>query len=511
MMIKPTPRTIRPQGHMIAPARMLRSATRNVAILIGSALALSGCQSILDQAYQPNVSPSKSPQIVEEVQKNDPRAQMGAREHPRIVASYGGEYHDEKTEKLVARITGALTAVSENPAQSYRITILNSPAINAFALPGGYLYVTRGLLALANDASEVAAVLSHEMAHVTANHGLERQRREEAEVIASRVVAEVLSSDLAGKQALARGKLRLAAFSRQQELQADVIGVRMLGEAGYDPYAAPRFLDSMAAYARFSSVDPDTDQSLDFLSSHPNAPQRVDLARRHARSQGMEGTVGDRGRDYYLAGINGLLYGDSPEEGFVRGQTFLHGGLGIHFEVPRGFRIDNKVDAVLATGPGETAIRFDGVDAGDTTSLTNYLTSGWVAGLKPATVRTLTVNGLPAATARASAERWDFDVTVIRLDNRIFRFLTAVPKDSPILDQVATVLTSSFRKMTPKEVAALKPLRVRVVTVGQRDTLASLAGRMMGTDRKLDLFKLINALPPGAMISPGQKVKIISE
>src|SRR5690606_8345823 len=148
-----------PQGHMIAPARMLRSATRNVAILIGSALALSGCQSILDQAYQPNVSPSKSPQIVEEVQKNDPRAQMGAREHPRIVASYGGEYHDEKTEKLLARITGALTAVSETPAQSYRITILNSPAINAFALPGGYLYVTRGLLALANDASEVAAVL----------------------------------------------------------------------------------------------------------------------------------------------------------------------------------------------------------------------------------------------------------------------------------------------------------------------------------------------------------------
>ncbi|WP_390624940.1 M48 family metalloprotease [Pseudorhizobium xiangyangii] len=514
MMVKPITKTIQREGLALAPARRFRSAsvaTRNIAILVASAVVLSSCQSILDQAYQPNVSPSDSPQIVDEVQKNDPRAQMGAREHPRIVASYGGEYHDEKTEKLVARIAGALTTVSENPVQSYRITILNSPAINAFALPGGYLYVTRGLLALANDASEVAAVLSHEMAHVTANHGIERQRREEAEVIASRVVAEVLSSDLAGKQALARGKLRLAAFSRQQELQADVIGVRMLGEAGYDPYAAPRFLDSMAAYARFSSVDPDTDQSLDFLSSHPNAPQRTDLARRHARAQGMEGTVGDRGRNYYLAGIDGLLYGDSPEEGFVRGQTFLHGGLGIRFEVPPEFRIDNKVDAVLATGPGETAIRFDGVDAGDTTSLTNYLTSGWVAGLRPETVRPVTVNGLEGATARASAERWDFDVTVIRLNNQIFRFLTAVPKGSPTLDQVSAILTSSFRQMTPKETAALKPLRVRVLTVGPRDTLATLAGRMMGTDRKLDLFKLINALPAGATISPGQKVKIISE
>lgn len=130
-------------------------------LLSALAMALNGCQSLIDQSYQPSVSPSSNPQIVDEVQKNDPRAAMGAREHPRIVASYGGEYKDAKTERLVARIAGALTAVSENPSQSYRITILNSPAINAFALPGGYLYVTRGLLALANDASEVAAVLSH--------------------------------------------------------------------------------------------------------------------------------------------------------------------------------------------------------------------------------------------------------------------------------------------------------------------------------------------------------------
>jgi len=484
---------------------------RVAVVLLAAAVALSSCQSLTEQVYEPTVAPSSNPQIVDEVQKNDPRAQMGAREHPRIVASYGGEYHDEKTERLVARITGALTAVSENPAQSYRITILNSPAINAFALPGGYLYVTRGLLALANDASEVAAVLSHEMAHVTANHGIERQKREEAEVIASRVVAEVLSSDLAGKQALARGKLRLAAFSRNQELQADVIGVRMLGEAGYDPYAAARFLDSMAAYSRFMSVDPDADQSLDFLSSHPNSAQRIDLARRHARNFGPEGQSGDRGRDYYLAGIDGLLYGDSPQEGYVRGQTFLHGSLGIRFDVPAGFQIDNKVEAVLATGPGDIAIRFDGVADEQQRSLTNYISSGWVTGLLPDTIRTTTVNGLEAATARAQAERWDFDVTVIRIDKQIFRFLTAVPKGSPSLEPTANVLRTTFRRMTPQETASLKPLRVRVLTVRDGDTIPSIAARMMGTDRKLDLFKMINALPTGASLSRGDKVKIISE
>jgi predicted Zn-dependent protease len=118
---------------------------------------------------------------------------------------------------------------------------------------------------------------------------------------------------------------------------------------------------------------------------------------------------------------------------------------------------------------------------------------------------------MEAATARASADRWDFDVTVIRNNSQIFRFLTAVPKGSPALEQTADVLRASFRRMTPQEAASLKPLRVRVVTVRPGDNISTLAARMMGTDRKLDLFKLINALPTGAAVSPGDRVKIISE
>ncbi|MDZ7601910.1 MAG: M48 family metalloprotease, partial [Hoeflea sp.] len=217
-----------------------------MALLCG-ALVLSGCQTLGEDVYESSVKPSDTPQTAEKAGASDPRTRIGANEHPRILATYGGEFSDAKTERLVARIVGALTLVSENPQQAYRITVLNSPAVNAFALPGGFLYVTRGLLALANDASEVAAVLSHEMAHVTANHGLERQRREREVELAGQVAEELFSNSLTGRQVIARGKLSLAAFSRNQELQADVIGVRMLGEAGYDPYSAARFLDSMNA------------------------------------------------------------------------------------------------------------------------------------------------------------------------------------------------------------------------------------------------------------------------
>jgi len=166
---------------------------------------------------------------------------------------------------------------------------------------------------------------------------------------------------------------------------------------------------------------------------------------------------------------------------------------------------------VLATGPGEVAIRFDGIADTSRRSLTDYIASGWVTGLKPDTIRPITVNGLEAATARASADRWDFDVTVIRFGERIYRFLTAVPKGSSALEPTANQLRTSFRRMTSGEVQSLKPLRVRVVTVRSGDTIATLAARMMGTDRKLDLFRLINAMQITSTVRPGDKVKIISE
>ncbi|MEM9104045.1 MAG: M48 family metalloprotease [Pseudomonadota bacterium] len=482
----------------------------NTLLTAALCLILAACQTLLDPTYSAPIGPSDNPQTVQRLEKNDPRARIGAREHPRIVASYGGEFSDAKVEKLLARIVGALTLVSENPKQTWRITILNSPAVNAFALPGGYLYVTRGLLALANDSSEVAAVIAHEMAHVTANHGLQRKRAEEAEVLASRVAAEVLSNEIDGQQAIARSKLRLAAFSRQQELEADVIGVRMLGEAGFDPYAAARFLRSMEAYGKFRAGDANADQSLDFLSSHPDTPKRLQLARQNASAFGSPG-IGTRDRDMYLEGIDGLLYGDSPNEGYVRGLTFLHPKLGIRFSVPRGFMIDNTAQAVLATGPGDIAIRFDGVSENRRKSLTNYISSGWVTGLDPSSIQATEINGLDAATGRATADQWDFDVTVIRVGGRIYRLLTAAPRGSRQLEQAATLVRDSFRKMTASEIASLKPLRIRIETVRAGETQTSLANRMRGTSRRIELFRLLNALSADANLIAGQKVKIVTD
>ncbi|TWG97963.1 putative Zn-dependent protease [Mesorhizobium sp. J18] len=454
--------------------------------------------------------PSQNPVTVDAVTRGDRLASIAREQHPRILATYGGEYSDPKLERMVAKVVGSLVFDPERPNQAYRITILNSPNVNAFALPGGYLYVTRGLLALANDSSEVAAVLAHEMAHVTANHGLERQQKEAEEMLASQVVSEVLGGSQIAKAALVRGKLRLAQFSRNQELEADAIGIRTVGNSGLDPYAAARFLQSMAAYQDFRNVSGANDTSLDFLASHPNAPQRIELATRHARQFGPPG-IGKRDRESFLNGIDGLVFGDTPEEGYVRGRSFLHPRLGIAFSVPEGFVIDNSAAAVTAAGPGDMAIRFDGVSVSERLALTDYLTSGWVSGLDPRTVRGTTINGNEAATAHARADGWQFDVTVIRAGPQVYRLLTAAPLNSTALEPTARAVSGSFRVMTEAEKEALKPLRVRVLTVGPGQNVATFAAQMVGVDRKLELFRLLNALGPGATLSAGDRVKIITD
>lgn len=473
------------------------------------AMLLSSCQ-LIDTSMTSDLKPSSNPVTVDTVGRNDKFAEIARQQHPRILATYGGEYSDAKLERMVAKVVGNLTGVSDNPNQTYRITILNSPNVNAFALPGGYLYITRGLLALANDSSEIAAVIAHEMGHVTANHGVQRQQREADEVLAARVVSDVLEGDAAAKAALLRGKLSLAQFSRNQELEADAIGIRASGRAGYDPFAAARFLQSMASYADFRSVSGATDASLDFLASHPAAPQRIELALGHARAFGAPG-VGTRDRDWLLAGIDGMMFGDTPQEGFVRGRTFLHPGLGVTFTVPEGFIIDNSAAAVTAAGPGDVAVRFDGVKIAQSMSLEEYLRSGWIAGLDPASIAGATIAGNEAATAKARADGWQFDITVVRAGGQVYRLLTAAPLTSNALESVAKSVSGSFRVLSASERAALKPLRIRVRTVRSGETVQSLANLMQGVDRKVELFRLINALPAGAAVSAGDKVKIITD
>lgn len=498
----------------IAPTTAIPAGRRPVAkgwLMAVLPLALAGCTTMSDIGVDSDLAPSARPFIADNV-RSGRLARIGAAQHPRILASYGGEYSDTRLERMVAGIVGRLVTVSDNPSQVYQVSILDSPVVNAFALPGGYLYVSRGLLAVANDSAELAAVIAHEMAHVTANHGVQRQQKEQEAVLATRVVSEVLTDKAAGQRALARGKVALAQFSRNQELEADAIGIAAMGEAGFDPYAGAGFQEAMAAFNSFRSGSEARENSLDFLSTHPSTPQRVALALGHARKFGPPGTVGDREREAYLAGIDGMLFGDSADEGYVRGQTYAHVRLGVRFDFPAGFDIENRPEAVLgARARDGAAIRFDGVDVPAGQSLTAYLASGWVEGLDAASVRSISVNGLDAATARASVGRWDFDITVIRANGQVYRLLTAIPAGSAELENVAGATRQSFRLLSQAEKADLKPLRIRIIAARPGDTVASLSAPMEGATDKPGFFRVLNGMGPGDEVVAGRAYKTVSQ
>jgi predicted Zn-dependent protease len=434
-----------------------------------------------------------------------------AAQHTKILATYGGEYSDVNLERMVAKIVGRLTFYGNDPEQVYHITILDSPSVNAFALSGGFVYVTRGLLALANDSSELAAVIAHEMAHVTAKHGLQRQRFEEKSNLTVLVASQVLSEGVTAKQALIKNKLKIAQFSRNQELEADDIGIKASTRAGYDPFAAARFLGSLGTYTNFRAASHSHDVSLDFLASHPVAPQRVELAKRLARQFAAPDSMGQIERDTYLNGIDGMLFGNRSETGFTRGQDFIHKGFSITYRLPLGFDTEINKDAVVSSGTNEVAVRFDAVDLPLSVDLDDYVRSGWVAGLQQSSVQSTKISEFDAVIAKAQADKWKFNIVVLRNNGKIYRFLVAAPLNAQNLDATTAQITGSLRVLSRNEQGQNNSTRIRVVTVKSGDNLDRLINQMSGVDRIKELFYTINAIPENTQIHVGQKLKIITD
>jgi predicted Zn-dependent protease len=434
------------------------------------------------------------------------------REHQRILAAYGGAYEDNRLEAEVSGTVNRLVAASERPDLAYKVTILNSPAVNAFALPTGQLYVTRGLLALANDHAELASVLSHEMAHVIARHAAIREEEARQVAINSDVVKDVLSDPQDGAMALARSKIKFATFSRSQEFEADGIGVGIASRAGYDPFGAARFLTSMGRNADLRAGGNGSEtRSPDFFSSHPATPERVKNAQTTARQYSAPG-AGDRSRNSYLANLDGVVYGEDPIEGYVRGRRFLHPKLGFTFTAPEGFTLENTAQAVLGLKDGgNEALRLDAVKVPAEQSLAEYLGSGWIENVEPGSIEDVTLGGLPAATAAARGDQWAFRLYVVRFNAEVYRFIFAAKTRTPEIEKAFRDSVATFRRLSATEAQQAKPLRIKIITVKAGDTIERLASRMALIDRQAERFRVLNGLEPGERLKAGEQVKIIVE
>jgi predicted Zn-dependent protease len=450
--------------------------------------------------------------LLPDLPKNADVNSQSVREHQLVLSAYGGAYEDPKLHTKLIEVVDRLTKASDQSNGRYKVTILNSPAVNAFALPNGQLYVTRGLLALANDSAEIASVMSHEMAHVIKGHAAIREKQaHETETAGS----------LVGPMALARSKIALASFSRAQETEADAMGVGIAAHAGFDPFGAARLLRAMDRHATLQTGG--RDMRLDFMSSHPATPERATQAMNRARTVAGPGAR-TRDKAAYLESINGMKYGDDTDEGFVRGRQFMHPKLGFTFMAPEGFILDNTAQAVLGLKESAgQALRLDVVKIPSDKSLIEYINSGWIDNIDNGSVEELPVNGLHAATATAGSDQpWRYRLYVVKFGNEVYRFVFAARRlpeaeqeaaDRAFRDADRSFRESvqTFRRLSDHE-KATKPLRLKVHKVVAGDTENSLAAGMAVTDHQVERFRVLNGmLDSQDELKVGDLVKIVVE
>lgn len=482
---------------------------RRAAVALGCAalLALGAC----------STNPATGEQSFTAFMSPQDEVRIGSEQHPKILEQFGGALDDPEIGGYVATLGARLAAVSDRPDINFTFTVLNSPIVNAFALPGGYVYISRGLMALANNEAELAGVIGHEIGHVTARHSAERYSRSVLVGLGAGILGAVTGQRAIADLANVGAGLYIQSYSRSNEFEADSLGLRYMTRIGYDPRAVADFLSSLGATTRLeaklrgSDSDPD---AFNLLATHPRTLDRV------REAQEATGTLqpGRMERDTYLRKIDGLLYGDDPQQGFIRDRLFVHPVLGFEFTVPPGFILMNSSNQVVARNRGGTTISFSGAVDATGRSMAQYLGgSEWTSKLRLANLESFTVNGMDAATA-ATALQTQKGVVSIRLvairasDRQIYRFVFAgAPNALTALSTDLQRTTYSFKLLSESEAAAYKPHRLRIVQVRPGDTVDSLATRMPAGPEQRARFLVLNGLEGNEAVTPGQLIKIVTE
>jgi predicted Zn-dependent protease len=450
----------------------------------------------------------------------DPRDVAEAqKENAQIVEELGGAETGPRAAYVesVGRRVGAYSGVA-NAGQALHFTTLNSAVENAFSVPGGYVYITRQLMGIMGDESQLAFALGHEVGHIAANHA--HQREEYAAQnplgVLGRILGAVFGDRFMGSILQVRAKLQQLSFSREQEYEADTLGLRYMIAAGYDPAGAAQLLSALSRTTALEArVQGRTNrQTPEWASTHPLSENRMQRALQEARATGRLGT-GLHNRDVFLNQLEGVYVDDDPAQGVIDGPVFTHPDLRIQFRVPTGYLMSNGTFAVTVSGSAGKAQFSGGRYNG---SLDNYilrvfeqLTRGQVELAIPQPRRT-TINGMPAAytTAHVRTDSGLIDVSVMAYQwdpQHIYHFVMLTQGGTGI--GPFTPMVNSLRRITQAEAAAIRPRIIHVVTVKPGDTLQSLASRMAYRDFKLDRFLVMNGLTANSRLAPGQRVKLV--
>lgn len=431
-------------------------------------------------------------------------ASMGLEADQQFHGLYG-DFEDRSLQTYVDAVARPLAAVSERPGLPWTFRVVDDPQVNAFALPGGYVYVTRGILAHMNSEAELAGVLGHEIGHVTARHSASAQSKQMLGMVGLGV-GMILSPALRqGGDALGQAfGLVFLKFGRDQESQADQLGLRYIVRKDYKPEGMLdvfRMLDGVASAGG-------GDRLPNWLSTHPAPPNRLADMKRTIQEQHATGTR--LGRPEFIRQINGLMFGENPREGFFRDQAFFHPDLAFKMTFPQGWTTRNEKRGVSSMPSSKDAILQLTLAKGEPVAAA--LEFAKQEGVQPGSLERGDVNGLPAASLQFQIQEQQGAalqgmVTFARHGANTFQLLGySTEARYGAYKQAIAAWIRSFERLTDPRILAVQPMRLKIETLRQPATILALA-REWNSPVKAETLALINAVSLTATIPAGTQVK----
>ena len=425
-----------------------------------------------------------------------------------------GVYNDPQLQRYVSDIGQELARNSHRPNLPWTFTIVDSPAINAFALPGGYIYVTRGVLAYLDDESELAGVLGHEIGHVTARHAAQAYTRQAQANLGLTILSIFVPTTrpFADLGATGLGVLFLK-HGREAELEADRLGVEYGSGAGYDPSGVPRFLSTLARVNAMSERGVPN-----WLSTHPDPGSRVTKAEPVAGNF-MSADAKKVNHDQYLERIQGLVFGDNPKDGVVRGNEFLHPLLRIGVKFPEGWELTNTPDAVMAQEPGtehfmvlQEVEQPRGRSVGDAAVMAMRQAGYTVVDGSMQKINGQDAHvGLYRGTAKGAGKVM-MRAAHIAVGRQLYVVAGFAPESEfALVDRDIAPSVQTFRQLSMSEASSVRPNRLDFYVVRQGDSWQSIAARHSKGFINAATLAIMNDREVSTQPQPGDRVKIVVE
>lgn len=439
---------------------------------------------------------------------------MGARYNQEILKQYP-RYEDARLQAYIQRVGERVARNSHRSQLKYVFTLVDSPDVNAFALPGGYIYIHRGLLAYLNSEAELAAVLGHEVGHVTARHSVRQQSQSTAWGLLGQAAAIGTGIGAVGDLTNVMGNAFVRGYGRDMELEADGLGAQYLARSGYDPQAmieVVKVLKNQETFARDEAAKrgeaPAVGGYHGLFDTHPDNDRRLQQVLGPARA--LASSNQEVGRDRFLQMLDGLVFGDSAANGIRRGQRFYHGPLDFTLSYPQGWQLDNRPDVLIGHAPDEQAFIAMTLEPADKRLTPAEFLRQRVGGQRLLAGEALRVGALQGYTAvlpGQSARR----VAVLYRGASAFLFVAAVKGRASLETEDARFLSviRSFRGLTAQERKLAEPVRLKLVRAKAGQRLADLARQGAAGEGGEARLRLLNDLYPSGEPRAGDWVKTL--